>query len=89
MTNWKNVPVSFMDQEVCELPETYTQINVIMFCTGFSILSGVEILFFMAKFFFSLRKTRIEVKESRMKKDTMSGAEPDDTLQLRELNINK
>ena len=60
-----------------------------MFLTGFSILSGVEILFFMAKFFFSLRKTRIEVKESRMKKDTMSGAEPDDTLQLRELNINK
>ena len=60
-----------------------------MLLTGFSILSGVEILFFMAKFFFSLRKTRIEVKESRKNKDIMGGAEPDDTLQLREVNINK
>ena len=60
-----------------------------MFLTGFSILSGVEILFFMAKFFFSLRKTRVEVEESRKNKDIKTWAEPDDTLQLRELNINK
>ena len=59
------------------------------FSAGFSILSGVEILFFAAKFFFSLSKTKVEVMEARRDKGTWTGAEPEDSLQLEELNINK
>ena len=49
----------------------------------------MEILFFAAKFFFSLRKTKVEVMAVSMDKGTWTGAEPDETLQLEELNINK
>ena len=56
---------------------------------GFSILSAVEILFFIAKFFFSLRKTKVEVMGNRKPLKAMFGVEPEDTIQLKELNINK
>ena len=60
-----------------------------LFFAGFSILSGVEILFFAAKFFFSLRKTKVEVMKANRDQGTWTGAEPDDTLQQIEFNINK
>ena len=63
--------------------------NNSIFSLGFSILSGVEILFFAAKFFFSLRKTKVEVMETRRDKGTWTGAEPDEALQLEKFNINK
>ena len=52
-------------------------------------MSAVEILFFIGKFIFSLRKTKIEVMEKRNPMKAMSGAEPEDTIHLKELNINK
>ena len=56
--------------------------------SGFSILSGVEILFYAAKFFFSLRKSLAEVKQGR-RNAQMVCAEVDNTLQMEELDVNK
>ena len=55
--------------------------------SGFSILSGVEILFYVAKFFFSLSKSAAEVKQGRRNTE-MTCAEVDDTLQIEELDVN-
>ena len=54
---------------------------------GFSILSGVEILFYVARFFFFLRKSPGELKQKK-EKTRMTCAEIDNSMQLEELNIN-
>ena len=56
--------------------------------SGFSILSGVEILFYVAKFFLSLRKSAAKVKQDRRNTE-MTCAEVDDTLQIEELDVNQ
>ena len=65
-----------------------SQINLhLQLFAGFSILSGVEILFYVARFFFSLRKTPEELKQKK-EKTRMTCAEIDNSVQLEELNIN-
>ena len=66
-----NVPLTIVYQSSYLLP-------------GFSILSGVEILFFLIKCFFS----NVDIKEARRNNFTKAGLEPEDTLQHKELDIN-
>ena len=54
---------------------------------GFSILSGVEILFYVCRFFFSLRKYPYELNQKK-EKTKMTCAEIDKSVQLEEQNIN-
>ena len=54
-------------------------LHIISMFSGFSILSGVAILFYVAKYFFSLRKSVAEVKQGRRNTE-LTCAEVDDAL---------